>query len=173
MDARRVTLGRVAGVYGVRGWIKVVSFTRPLENLLTYRQWWIDRGEGFEAQVVEGRLHGRGMIAQISGRDGTAITDRDQAAALVGAEIQVWRSQMPPAPEGQMYWADLIGMKVLALDGTALGVVENMTSNGAQDVMVIRDGEVERLIPFVTGPIVQQVDAQNRTIVCDWLAEYG
>lgn len=173
MDARRVTLGRVAGVYGVRGWIKVLSFTRPLENLLSYRQWWVGDEKGYEAQVVEGRLHGRGMIAQISGRDGTAIADRDLAAALVGSPIQVLHSAMPPAPEGQIYWADLIGMKVIGAEEVELGVVVDMTSNGAQDVMVIRDGEVERLIPFVSGPIVQKVDVANRIIVCDWHREYG
>jgi len=132
---RRLTLGRVAGVYGVKGWVKLLSFTRPLEDLLEYRRWWIASGDGYEAQLVEGRLHGQGIVAQLTGPDGRPIDDRDVAARLIGAEMQVERSRLPPPPEGQFYWADLEGLKVQNLEGVELGMVESVTSNGAQDVL--------------------------------------
>lgn len=172
MTARRVTLGRVAGVHGVRGGIKLHSLTRPIDKIFEYRRWWIAHGEGFEARVLEGRVQGRALVAQISGPDGEPITDRDIAAALLGAEIQVERSALPKLPQGEYYWADLLGLKVESTLGVALGQVEDMTSNGAQDVMVLRDGERRRLIPFVKPHIVKEVDMEAGRIVCDWHPDY-
>ncbi|TXH03436.1 MAG: 16S rRNA processing protein RimM [Nevskiaceae bacterium] len=172
MSERRVTLGRVAGAYGVKGWLKVHSFTRPEGNLLDYRLWWIAKGQGYEAKLLEGRVHGRGLVAQISDRDGHAIEDRDLAESLVGAEIQVARDALPPLPEGQFYWCDLIGVRVESQQGDALGLVADVTSNGAQDVLVVKEADTERLIPFVQGPIIKSVDLGAGLIVADWLPEY-
>lgn len=172
MSTRRVTLGRVAGVYGVKGWVKVVSFARPAENILDYRRWWIAKGAGYEAQLLEGRVHGRGLIAQISGADGQPLADRDAAERLVGAEIQVSRDELPAPQKGQFYWADLIDMQVCSEQGDVLGTVSEVTSNGAQDVLVVKDGEQERMIPFVHGAIIKSVDMAERRIVADWLPEY-
>lgn len=170
--SRRLTLGRVAGVYGVKGWVKLHSFTRPIDNLLDYAPWWIAKGEGFESKLIEGKLHAGGLIASIGGPDGQAITDRDLAASLIGAEIQVDRSQLPDPDDGEFYWFDLVGLAVRNLEGAALGTVAEVTSNGAQDVLVIRDGEVERLIPFVQGPIIHSVSLQDAVIVADWQPDY-
>lgn len=168
----RVTLGRVAGVFGIRGWVKVLSYTRPLENLLDYEPWWIAKGEGFEARLIESRLQGRGIVAHICGADGQPITDRDVAASLIGSEIQVDRAAMPEPPPGQVYWADLVGLKVRNLESVELGQVESVTSNGAQDVLVIRQGETERLIPLVRGPIIHSVSVEEGLIVADWQPDY-
>lgn len=168
----RVTLGRVAGVYGVKGWVRLHSFTRPIDNLLDYATWWIARGDGFEVNLVEGKLHAGGLIACISGPDGQTITDRDIAASLIGAEIQVDRSQLPEPDQGEYYWFDLVGLAVRNLEGVALGTVAGVTSNGAQDVLMLRDGEVERLIPFVQGPIIHSVSLQDGLIVADWQPDF-
>lgn len=172
MDARRIALGKIAGVYGVRGWVKLHSLTRPATNLLKYRHWWIAKGEGFEAQLLDGKAHAGALIAQISGPDGQPIEDRDFAASLIGSEVQVERSAFPKLPKGQYYWVDLIGLQVVNEQDVALGEVTDMTSNGAQDVLVLKQGEVERLIPFVNGPIVKSVDLKSRRIVCDWQPDY-
>jgi 16S rRNA processing protein RimM len=172
MSEHRVTLGRVAGVYGIKGWIKVVSATRPAENILDYRRWWIAKGNGHEAQLLEGRVHGRGLIAQISGADGQALPDRTAAEMLVGAEIQVARSELPAPSKGQYFWTDLIGLQVCSELGDKLGVVTEVINNGAQDVLVVQDGEQERMIPFVQGAIIKSVDLTGQRIVADWLPEY-
>jgi len=172
MNTRRVTLGRVVGAYGVKGWVKVISSTRPERNILDYSRWWIAKGEGYEAQLLEGRVHGRGLIAQISGRDGLPVTDRNVSESLIGSEIQVERSALPPAKDGEYYWHDLIGLKVESEQGHALGEVTEVTSNGAQDILVVQDAETERLIPFVQDHIIKSVDIGQGLIVADWLPEY-
>lgn len=168
----RLRLGRIAGVYGVRGWIRIQSYTQPLDNLLDYKPWWIDRNGGFEARVVDGRMHSGALIAQISGPDGQPIENRDVAASLIGSYIEVERSALPELPDDEFYWFDLVGLQVQNVDGVVLGTVTEVTSNGAQDVLVIQDGETERMIPFVHGPIIQDVSLAERRIVADWQPEY-
>jgi ribosomal 30S subunit maturation factor RimM len=96
--ARRVVLGRVSGLYGVRGWVKVFSETEPLEGILGYTPWLIGTG-GVPRQVLEGRRHGKGVVVRLEG-----CTDRDQAASLVGAEIAVSRNDLPPASADELFW---------------------------------------------------------------------
>lgn len=170
--SRRVTLGRVAGVFGVKGWVKVVSNTRPADNLLKYPQWWLGADEGYFATLVDAKAQVNGIIAQLSGRDGQPITDRDIAARLVGKDISIDRAELPPAPPGSYYWADLIGMTVVSGQDEPLGTVTAMMENGVQDVLVLNDGIVERLIPFVQGPIILRVDLDTRRIVADWSPDY-
>lgn len=171
MQARRVTLGRVAGVYGVQGWVKVYSYTDPPENILKYRRWWLSHGDGYQAELIDGRQQGRGVVAQLSDAQGQAIVDRDQAAALIGAEIQVEREALPKLRKDQFYWIDLLGLKVENTEGQLLGTVDDVTSNGAQDVLVVQ-GETQRLIPFVRPQIVKDVDLAQQRIVCDWQADW-
>ncbi|MGH8444019.1 MAG: ribosome maturation factor RimM [Solimonas sp.] len=181
MDARRVTLGRVASVYGVKGWIKVYSYTRPVENILKYRSWWLGHGDGFEAKLLSSQVQGRNLVAQISDAAGVPIDDRDVAAGLIGVEIQVERAVLPKLPDGEYYWADLLGLKVENTEGAALGTVSDVTSNGAQDVLVVTadsgsegggEGGTERLIPFVTPQIVREVDVAGGRIVCEWQPDW-
>ena len=169
---RRVTLGRVAGVYGIRGWVKLQSYTRPAENLLDYPRWWLATAQPYEARLVQGRQHGQGLVAQLSDATGAPIEDRDLAAALVGVEIQVDRDALPEPPAGSYYWDDLVGLDVVSEQGEALGRVVGVMDNGAQDVLMLRDGEQERLIPFVVGPIIRSVDLPGRRIVADWAPDY-
>ncbi|MDB5971842.1 MAG: rimM [Hydrocarboniphaga sp.] len=169
----RLVLGRIAGVFGVRGWVKLRSHTRPIENLLDYPRWWlVHEGREFPATMIEGRMHGDGLVAQISDEHGKPIDDRDVAAALIGAEIHVARHELPEPEEGQYYWFDLVGLKVRNIEEVDLGEVDSVTSNGAQDVLVIKQGEVERLIPFVKGPIIQAVDLEQGLIVADWQPDF-
>ena len=173
MSDTRVTLGRVAGVFGVKGWIRVHSYTRPPENILKYRHWWIASRVPFEAKLLGTQAQGGGsLVAQICDAAGQPIEDRDVAAALIGAELQVERAALPKLKPGELYWADLLGLAVENLDGVALGIVTDMTSNGAQDVLVIADGEIERLIPFVRDVIIKQVDVEARRLVCDWQPDW-
>lgn len=170
---RRLTLGRVAGVFGVRGWVKLHSYTRPIENLLDYSRWTLlQQGKESVVTLLEGQVQNKGLIAQLGDAEGKPIADRDVAAALIGAEILVDRDDMPEPDEGEHYWADLVGCKVVNEDGVELGIVDSLTSNGAQDVLVLTQGEVERLIPYVKGPIIKSVDMGERVIVADWQLDY-
>ncbi|HSG96468.1 MAG TPA: ribosome maturation factor RimM [Woeseiaceae bacterium] len=163
MTTQPVVLGRISGLFGVRGWVKVYSYTEPREAVLDYSRWLLNRKDGWrEATVAEGQRHGKTIIARIDGYD-----DRDQAAELVGTDIGVPRDAMPEAESGQFYWSDLEGLRVRHRDGTELGKVAYLFETGANDVMVVK-GEQERLIPFVMDKVVLGVDLDKGEIEVDW-----
>lgn len=150
-------------MFGVRGWVKVVSHTRPREAILTYRPWQLYvNGVWQEFNVAEGHVQGKGVVARFDG-----IGDRNQAAELVGAEIAVARRSLPKQKPGEYYWADLEGLTVINRDGDVLGEVASLFETGANDVMVVRDGKQERLLPFIKGTI-ERVDLEQKTIHVDW-----
>ena len=164
---RRVVLGRVSGLFGVRGWVKLHSFTRPPENLLEYREFALGAGaSGPPLCLEEGRRHGKTLIARFAG-----IDDRDAAAALVGRELSVDRAALPETGGDEYYWADLIGLEVRNRDGAVLGRVEKLLATGANDVLVVR-GDRERLVPFVQGQFVLDVDLDGGRITVDWDPEF-
>ena len=156
-------MGRITGLFGVRGWVKVYSYTEPREAVLNYDRWLLRRKDGWqEAIVAEGQRHGKTVIARLDG-----YVDRDQAAGLVGADIGVPREAMPETERGQFYWSDLEGLRVLHRDGTELGKLAYLLETGAHDVMVVQ-GEQERLIPFVLDKVVLGVDLDKGEIEVDW-----
>lgn len=164
---RRVLLGRVVGVHGVRGGVKVESYTEPREKILDYQPW-IVRQLGVERVLRAKPLVRHHKVA--AALDG--VDDRDAAAALIGAEICVRRAQLPAPTEGEYYWIDLEGLAVVNLDGVELGHVDRLFSTGANDVLVIRQGERERLIPFAKGTHVKRVDIDGGRIVVDWDVDF-
>ena len=156
-------MGRISGLFGVRGWVKVYSYTEPREAVLNYDRWLLRRKDGWqEATVAEGQRHGKTIIARIDG-----YVDREQAAGLVGADIGVPREAMPETERGQFYWSDLEGLRVVHRDGTELGKVAYLLETGANDVMVVQ-GEQERLIPFVLDTVILGVDLDKGEIEVDW-----
>lgn len=165
---RLIVLGRITGLYGVRGWLKVFSYTEPRDGLLHYKEWLIgSKGSWQQVEVAEGRQQGKGLIARFTGTD-----DRDDAVPYVGAEVAVERSSLPEPGPGEYYWADLEGLQVRHRDGRVLGRVAQMMGTGAHDVMVVRstgdDGEGEILIPFVPGTFVLGVDLDAGVIDVEW-----
>lgn len=178
-----VTLGRIAGVYGIKGWVKVVSSTRPIDAILDYDEWFIGfpGATKFATPLLEGKPHTSGLIARINNAKGLPIEDRDEAARLVGAEIAVRRSAMPPTTGDEIYWFDLVGMTVKSSEGVELGEVIELTSNGAQDILIVRDRSgakdedgkpLRRLIPFVRGPIIESVSLETKLIVAHWQPDW-
>lgn len=159
---RRVIVGRVTGLFGVRGWIKVYSYTRPPEALFGYGSWQLEvRGQWHEREVVERRRQGRGLVARLAGCE-----DRDAAVALVGAAIAIDAGQLPARAPGEYYWAELEGLRVVNLEDQELGRVSHLFETGANDVLVVR-GERERLIPFGRD-VVRHVDLDAGVIRVDW-----
>jgi len=176
-----VTLGRIAGVYGIKGWVKIISSTRPIDAILDYDEWYVGfPGAAKVATAFQGKTHGAGLVAQIHNAKGGVIADRDEAARMVGAEIAVPRSAMPPPEGDEVYWFDLVGMVVRSTEGVELGAVTGLTNNGAQDILVVRDPvamdedgkPLQRLIPFVRGPIIESVNLETKQIVTHWQADW-
>lgn len=159
-------MGQVSAPFGVQGWIRIRPFTEAPDTLLDHPVWWLDRGGAWQAfSLVEGSLHGKGLIARLRGCD-----DRDAAAGIRGSRIAVPRSQLPTAPADQYYWSDLIGLRVVNTQGEELGRVKDLLETGANDVLVV-EGERERLIPFV-GAVVLEVDLAGGTVRVEWGADY-
>ena len=156
-------LGRVTGLFGVQGWVKVFSFTRPRKAILDYDRWFLGQdGKWQPAEVTEGKQHSKTIIVRLDG-----VHDRDQAAALIGKDIAISRDDLAKTEVGSYYWADLEGMQVLHRDGTELGEVAYLMETGANDVLVTK-GERERLIPFIADQVILDVDFAKGIITVDW-----
>lgn len=157
--SKTIVLGRVVGVYGVRGWVKVFSETSPIENIFSYSPWLIN---GAEHQVLAWKRHGKGLVAQLDGYD-----DREQSRALSGKAILIRRDQLPPPSADEFYWADLQGLRVDTREGVVLGRVSHLIETGSNDVLVVR-GARDRLLPFVWGQCVLDVDFEAGRVLVDW-----
>ncbi len=156
-------MGRVSGVYGVRGWLRVRSDCEPVEQLLEYSPWQLKTATGWHSHVLEeGKAHGSGLVAKFA-----TVDDREQARELVGADIAVDRIQLPALAKDEYYWNDLIGFGVVTRDGEDLGRVTGLMQTGANDVLVV-GGDRQRLIPFIREQVVLVVDAGARRIEVDW-----
>ena len=159
-------------MFGVRGWVKVYSYTSPRVNVVRYNPWYLrQNGQEVLQQVISGQAHGDGVVVSLAG-----IADRDAAAALVGAEIEIDRATMGPelgagprvlAAPGEFFWVDLQGMEVRTRTGTSLGFVDQLFETGANDVMIVV-GTDRHLIPFLYGSVVEAVDGERRVITVDW-----
>lgn len=160
---REVVLGRVSGLFGIKGWVKVHSYTEPRESLLDFGRWsLLSEGKRRSVTVAESRKQGKSLVARFEG-----IEDRDTAAELVGSEIRVARDRLPQPPGDQYYWTDLEGLQVVHRDGRLLGRVAYLFATGANDVLVVQ-GEKEILVPFVMDKVILDVDTANGVISVDW-----
>lgn len=162
-----IVVGKISGLFGVKGWIKIYSFTEPRENILTYSPWILKKGMDVkQITVVDGHLHGKAIVAGLEG-----ITDRDLAATLIGYEILIDANKLPKPQEGEYYWRDLIGLQVETEQGVMLGIVDYLLETGSNDVLVVK-GERERLIPFLQGQFVKNIDLQAAKMIVDWDPEF-
>jgi 16S rRNA processing protein RimM len=162
-DNNLVILGRISGLFGIKGWFKVHSYTEPREAILGYKTWLLQVGDGWRpAGLAEGKKHGKTVIARLDG-----VADREKAAAYLGIEVAVSRNDMPKLGAGEYYWADLEGMQVVNKDDRVLGKVSYLLATGANDVLVVQ-GDQEILIPYLQGDVVKSVDLASGVISVDW-----
>ena len=160
--AGQIQIGRIAGVFGIKGWLKVESFTDPIEGILDYGEWHLDRpGLAGIWRVREGRRHGRQVVASLE-----TIEDRNAAQRLVGARIAVDRAQLPALAPREYYRADLIGLRVVNAQGLELGRVVHFIDGPAHTWMVVR-GEREHWLP-ATPQQLRRVDLARGEVRVDW-----
>lgn len=159
-------LGKVAGTFGVKGWIKIKSYTEPVDNILDYGVWQLGRAERWTPVKVEaGRVTDKGVLAKLEG-----LESPEEARLKVGLELGVWRSEMPPPGPGEYYWNDLEGIEAVSEAGERLGKVERFEATPAGTVMVIR-GDREHWVPFVKERILK-VELDAGRIVVDWSPDW-
>jgi len=179
MAGKEVIVGKISGVYGIKGWVKVYSYTRPIEGILQYKTWLLGRpspsgkpagaDEKQAIELIEGRQQGKGIVARLAGYD-----DRDKVRVLIDREISVPRSELPALPEGLYYWSDLEGLTVISMQGETLGKVNHLMETGANDVVVVNpEGEPtkECLLPYVPE-VVKEIDLEKGTMRVDWQLDW-
>jgi 16S rRNA processing protein RimM len=159
-------MGRIAAPFGIKGWVKVQPFSEDPGTLMDFESWRVGRGEQQAQYSVEAiQDHGKALVAKLVG-----IDDRDAAYALRGQEISVAKSELPPPEEGEFYWSDLIGLKVVNREGVNLGTVDSLMESGTNDLLVVK-GARDHLIPFIEA-FVGKVDVAGGTIEVDWGEDY-
>ena len=162
-----VILGRVSGVFGVKGWLKVQSYTAPRDNIVGFGAWTLRmNGVDHAFEVEDGHSHAGSVVAKLHGVD-----DREQAREWIGADIVVARERLPAIAQGELYWTDLEGLEVRTTTGIVLGKVDHLLATGGNDVLVL-DSVPQRLIPFVVGAVVKEVNLESGHIVVDWSPDY-
>lgn len=180
-----VEVGRIVDAWGVKGWIKVQSYSADPQALFSSKRWFLQPPEDKFAKprppgapawpkllrVSQAKDHGDVVVAQVQD-----VADRSAAEALKGGRLFVSRASFPTAEANEFYWVDLVGLDVFNREGARLGVVVDLLDTGAHSVLRIEDASVgtkaaERLIPFVEA-YIDAVDLPAKRITVDWSAEW-
>ena len=178
--SEKVILGRITGVYGVKGWLKVFSYTDPMESIIDYSPWYI-RAENRKkspwnrVKLEAGKRHAKTVVIKLE-----QCNDRDQAMSYIGSEIAIDPEQLEELTgKDEYYWRDLIGLRVINQQDIELGVVKNLMETGANDVLVVvsesegTDKEIkQRLIPWTMGNAIIAVDLDQGIIRVEWDADF-
>ncbi|GAB2180531.1 ribosome maturation factor RimM [Denitratisoma sp. agr-D3] len=165
-----VVLGRLVAPYGVRGWLHLHPFGDDPDSWRSMHRWWLaksaDGSEWTEFGLDSIKPHADGWVVKLMG-----IDDRNGAESLAGSFVAAPKEELPKTAEGEYYWADLIGLQVVNESAVVLGKVASLIATGANDVLVVRDGEgktaKERLLPFVDA-VVLRVDPTAGVIHVAW-----
>lgn len=179
MPADAIAVGRVAGAFGVKGWIKVQPFSLDASALISSKSWWTSsetprpQPPPAQLQVLDLREQGDFLVAQVEG-----VADRNGAEQLRGTVLHVARSAFPKTPDGEYYWIDLIGLSVVSRQGQELGTVIHLIDTGPHCVLRIAPVGIasptlaqELLIPFVSQ-YGCEVDLAAARITVDWQTDW-
>ena len=167
--ASLIATGHVSTAFGIKGWVWVHALTDPVSNIFGYQPWYLKTRDGFRpVKVLEWRTQGKGVVARLD-----LAPDRNAAEALKNAEIWVPKDALPELEEDDYYWSDLIGLEVRTEAGQILGVVDGLMETGSNDVVVVKAvtgsmDDRERVIPWLPGSVVKNVDLAGRVITVDW-----
>ncbi len=164
-QTEKTVIGRLGAPFGIQGWVKLQSYTRPESNITNYQQWTIRTKQGWRSVTVDNiKPQKQGYIVKIAG-----IDDRDAAANLTHCEIAIDSSTLPSLEPGEYYWSELIGLKVVTENQVELGTITEMIETGSNDVMVIENTQ-RHLVPYL-DEIITKVDLKAGTMVIDWHIE--
>ncbi|CCN46903.1 Ribosome maturation factor rimM [Vibrio nigripulchritudo MADA3020] len=166
----KIVVGKFGASYGIRGWLKVFSYTDNAESIFDYSPWFIkQKGEWVECKVESWKRHNKGMVCKLEGLD-----IREEAHLLTNFEIAINPASLPELSEDEFYWRELFGMQVVTTKGYNLGEVVDLLETGSNDVLVVKAnlkdafGQKERLIPFLEEQVIKQVDRSAQRIEVDW-----
>ncbi|MEH6446862.1 MAG: ribosome maturation factor RimM [Oceanospirillaceae bacterium] len=166
-------VGQITSVYGIKGWLKIYSHTEPMEGILDYKPWLIQRnGQWVPIDVEVSRKHGKGLVAKLE-----KVDDRDIARQYCGADIAVERSGLPELEVGEYYWSQLEQLTVYTLSGEELGKVSHLIETGSNDVLVVKGDSNsidlrERMVPYLPDQVVKEINLEEGTMRVDWDPEF-
>lgn len=172
-DDTHVVLGKLTSPHGIKGWLKVYSYTNPMDSILEYPEWWVRQGNTLTPmRVVQGSRQGKGLVVQLKGVD-----DRTAAEALAQADILMPKDALPELSDDEYYWHELEGLAVFTQSGERLGRVSYLFETGANDVMVVRGDDDaidkrERLLPFLPDDVIVEIHLEEGRMVVDWDPEF-
>lgn len=162
MSDQMICVAAIAGAFGVRGEVRLKSFTAEAEDVAEYGPLSTEDGSrSFEVRVS--RPIKNGLAVRLSG-----VTTKEEADALRGVQLYVARDRLPSLPDDEFYHADLIGLEVLDTGGTRLGHVKSVQNNGADDLLELHGPGLKNtvLVPF-TRAVVPTVDLEKGRIIAD------
>jgi 16S rRNA processing protein RimM len=172
-----VVIGKVTSVYGVKGWVKIHSYTEPVENFLRYQDYYLDQADQWQPIAFDQlKRHQKGLVGLMEG-----IETRESASTYCQCDIAILASQMSSLDDGEFYWHELEGLSVWTRDvggnELLLGKLHHMIETGANDVLVVRSSKGsldkrERLIPYLPGQVIREIDIEASVIKVDWDPEF-
>lgn len=172
-DRKQVVLGQIGKAHGIKGWLRLNSYTKPPENILSYSQLLAElEDEWLVLKIDNHRQQSNSLIVHFKGFD-----DPEIVRPLVGLELLVDVQDMPRLEEGDFYWHELVGMEVLNEAGLLFGVIDRLLETGANDVLVVSPSDSsidcrERLIPYVKELVIKRIDTKEKKILVNWEASY-
>jgi len=164
-DRGYIITGKVGAPYGIKGWLKIYSYTEVASHILQYNPWYLGESSSWQAfELEDGRQQGKGIVAKLVG-----IETPEEARKLTGRTIAILREQLAPLPENEYYWADLEGLMIIDQKGLYLGQISYLIATGSNDVLVIKnENGKEYAIPYLPGSVVKKIDLQQGKIYVDW-----
>ncbi len=162
-----VVLARIGAPHGLRGSLKVYSYTSPVENIINFKNWWLDEGAKLSCREVKSiHQHDKYFIVNLEG-----INSREQAQLLVTKEVKVLRSELPQIATNEYYYSDLENLAVYNLQQEYLGTIANCFTTGANDILEIVQGDKQIFVPFIMDQYVMNVDLSQRRVLVDWAVD--
>ncbi|MCX7090715.1 MAG: ribosome maturation factor RimM [Legionellales bacterium] len=162
-ESEWVKLGRFGRPQGLKGFIRVISFTEPESAILDYLPWHIQKKDQWlPLDVVSFQLQNQKILVNVAG-----YTDRDDIAELTNCNVGIISAQLPALSGGEYYWHELTHMQVVNKSGAELGRVVQILPTGSNDVLIVQ-GSKRYLIPYIHEIYIVSVDPVQRQIVVDW-----
>jgi 16S rRNA processing protein RimM len=162
-EKEQIVVGKIGAPYGIKGWLKITSFTQPLMNILDYDPWYLQQGQTWKPVTIEaGHQHGKGIIVKFADFD-----TPEKARILTGTTIAVMREQLPALTQREYYWADLEGLTVINYTGEVLGKIIYLMETGSNDVLVVK-GDKELAIPYLLDEVIINIDLAKKEMHVHW-----
>jgi 16S rRNA processing protein RimM len=173
-----ILVGRIGSPFGIKGWVKIHSFTDPLTQLFSYHPMKLVRGTLEESIAFSDyKLQNKTLIAKWD-----TCQDPETARLYANGDLFIERSQLAKLPPGEYYWAELIDLEVITKEGVQLGRITELFSTGANDVVVVEETvnnalndpsppsdsrPKKRLLPYIPQ-VILTIDLKNKLMTVDW-----